>query len=317
MSTTLVSVVVPTRDRPALLDEALASIRRLEGDDLSFEILVGDNGNDPLTPEVCERHGARRIPVGRPGAAAARNAAMREASARYIAFLDDDDVWLPGHIRPHLALLSANPGLGGAVGQVANAAPDLSSHGPFFPERLPSHGDLFGAFLKEYPQIGGTVVRASVRDSVGYFDEELLNDQDWDWHLRLALTHGVGFVEVPCVLFRQRAAGTSDALQWQRIRFCRKVFLRNVLRAGSQRPSPLFLARTFLAHNGSYVAYFGDSAWEHLQAGDRRGSAGAIGRAFLASPPHALAYLVRDTPLRRSAVRLMTGHSRPRPKAAA
>ncbi len=45
-----VSVIIGTCDRPALLREALASIRALEGPDLAFGILVGDNGSDP------ERH---------------------------------------------------------------------------------------------------------------------------------------------------------------------------------------------------------------------------------------------------------------------
>ena len=53
-----VSVIVPTRNRPLLLREALASIRKLEGSDLQFEIIVGDNGNAPsreLWPKSLER----------------------------------------------------------------------------------------------------------------------------------------------------------------------------------------------------------------------------------------------------------------------
>jgi len=53
----LVSVIVPTRDRPTLLRKALASIRALEGPDLRFEILVGDNGNSPENKSIAAEFG--------------------------------------------------------------------------------------------------------------------------------------------------------------------------------------------------------------------------------------------------------------------
>lgn len=306
-----VSVVVPTRDRPALLDEALASIRAIEGSDLRFEILVGDNGDDPETMRIAERHGARHIRVATPGAAATRNAALRAATGEYIAFLDDDDAWLPGHVRPQLLAMRTNPAFAACVGQVANAAPDLASHGPFWPVALPADGDLFASFLEAYPQIGATVVRASVRESVGMFDETLINDQDWDWHLRLALAHQVGFVAAPSVLFRQRAVGADDALQWRRLHFFRKVYWRNVRRAGKRRPSPRVLVRTFLRHSGTYEAYFAASARDHARRGQRKRAAGALGRALRASPPHALRDLVRASDFRAALRGVITGHRTP------
>ena len=60
-----VSVIVPTRDRPALLREALTSIRALEGPGLCLEILVGDNGGLPETAEIARELGATHLLVGR------------------------------------------------------------------------------------------------------------------------------------------------------------------------------------------------------------------------------------------------------------
>src|SRR5438876_10295673 len=94
----LVSVVVPTRDRPRLLREALASIRAVEGGDLRLEILVADNGTDHETRLVAEEFGARWLRAERPGASATRNVGLREATGEFIAFLDDDDVWLSDHV---------------------------------------------------------------------------------------------------------------------------------------------------------------------------------------------------------------------------
>ena len=100
-----VSVIVPTCDRPALLRQALASIRALEAPDLTFEILVGDNGSDRETPAVAEEFGAVYLKALTRGPSAARNVGLRAATGHFVAFLDDDDVWLPGNVRPHIAQL--------------------------------------------------------------------------------------------------------------------------------------------------------------------------------------------------------------------
>ena len=223
-----VSVIVPTKNRNILLRQALLSIRALEGPDLDLEIIVADNGSSDDTAEVARALGARFVQTNVPGAAAARNAGLRAATGEFIGFLDDDDVWLPGHLRPHLSLLASSPDLDAVVGQVINTDQTLARRSAPWPQELPTNGNVFPAFLACLPQIGATLVRASVRDSIGYFDEQLIGDQDWDWHLRLALSHRVGFVPTPCVLFRQRNVGERDDLHWLRSRFTHRVFWQNV-----------------------------------------------------------------------------------------
>jgi glycosyltransferase involved in cell wall biosynthesis len=116
----LVSVIVPTRDRPTLLREALQSIRALERDGVSFEIIVGDNGTSAETRLVAEAFSAAYLQTSKGGSAAARNIAMRAATAGHIAFLDDDDIWTSNHIHRHLELLATNPELDMVVGQIIN-----------------------------------------------------------------------------------------------------------------------------------------------------------------------------------------------------
>lgn len=166
-----VSVVVPTKNRADLLRAALASIRAIEGPDLVFEIIVGDNGSTDDTAAVAAAAGARVVHAATLGAAAARNAALRAATGDFIAFLDDDDVWLAEHIRPQLAFLQMHQAHMAAIGQVVVTDANLENPAPPLPVELPVSGNVFPAFLAHYPQIGGTVVRASVRDTVGFFDE--------------------------------------------------------------------------------------------------------------------------------------------------
>lgn len=298
MSATRVSVIVPTKDRCELLNLALASIRRVDGADLDLEILVCDNGSSDETEAVARRHGALFVQTLVPGAAAARNAGLRAATGEYIAFLDDDDTWAPGHLRPHLALLQADAGLDAVVGRVQLVDAERRPFGRPGPETMPAGGRYFGAFLRHYPQIGATVVRAGVRETAGYFDETLLGDEDWDWHLRLALRHQVGFVPVTSVLFLQRGPATRSELEWERYGYFRRAFVRNVGRAGRERPSLPSLARTYLRHAGGYYAHFAETARARRRAGDMRAARCWLWRAVLASPVHAGRDLFRASALR-------------------
>ncbi len=285
-----------------MLAVALASIRALEGPDLRVEILLGDNGGLSETAEVAARFGARVLDAPTPGAAAARNAAMRAATGEFIAFLDDDDAWLPGHIQPQLGFLAANPGFAAAVGRVVNTSHLGERDGGPWPDALPAHGDLYRDFLAHYPQIGATVIRAAVRDSVGYFDERLTYDEDWDWHLRLALRHRVGFVPTECVLFRQRPPGQHDDLQWRRLGFAHRVLLRNLRRAGWRRNPPAHVvARLYLRKLGPYSSYFSQSAILHVAAGERRQARRAFLQSLAASPAHFTKHFAVDASLRHAA----------------
>ena len=89
------AVVIPTRDRAAYLDVALASLtaqcaRR------PTEIVVVDDGRGPGTAAVADRHGVRRIVPPRPGLNAARNSGVAATEAPLVAFLDDDVRLLAG-----------------------------------------------------------------------------------------------------------------------------------------------------------------------------------------------------------------------------
>ena len=198
----LVSVIVATRDRPKLLAEALASIRAIEGPDLKFEILVGDNGGLPASKEVAEHYGAYHQYTPKNYCPAPRNLAMRRATGEFIAFLDDDDVWLPGHIRKHIEILDAEKEFAGVFSQIISTDPDLVPLDDPWPEKVPQDGDFFLMLLSGYfPQVGGTLFRASVLETHGYMDESLIGDSDWDWQVRIATDHKFGFVALPSVQY--------------------------------------------------------------------------------------------------------------------
>ena len=89
-----------------------------------------------------------------------------------------------------------------------------------FAPNLPSHRDPYYAGKWQKPKSPRYVdtISPGTGESLGkVVDGSVADDEDWDWHLRLALRHQIGFVPTPCVLFRQRPTGSFDELQWSRI----------------------------------------------------------------------------------------------------
>ncbi len=103
----LFSVVIPTHDRADLLPRAIASVLGQTVGDLEV-IVVDDAGSQPVdVPPDPRVRVVRRTTNG--GAGAARNTGVDLATGRYVAFLDDDDVWVPDRLELALAGLARAP----------------------------------------------------------------------------------------------------------------------------------------------------------------------------------------------------------------
>lgn len=103
-ATPLVSVVVPTRDRVAMLMRAIDSVLAQTCGD--FEVIVVDDASSDETLQRLAAHPDPRIrslpSVAAGGAPRARNRGIAAARGRYVAFLDDDDEWLPHKLERQL-----------------------------------------------------------------------------------------------------------------------------------------------------------------------------------------------------------------------
>ncbi|MDP3737112.1 MAG: glycosyltransferase [Hyphomonadaceae bacterium] len=280
-----VSVIIGTRNRPDMLRKALASIRAIEGPDLKFEILVGDNGTTPETAGIVAEFGGIYDKTDVYGCPAARNLALRRVSGEFIAFIDDDDVWLPGHVRPHIAFLDAHPDYEAVFGQIITADENLNPIALPWPEKLPANGDVFRPMMSGYfPQVGATVVRGRALAKYGLMDEALIGDSDWDWQLRIAGDNKIGHVQEPCVLFRQRKKGAFNALQLRRAGYTRRIFIRHALANRKRWGSALEMIRSYFESVSTYYSYFMDVAADRAMSGDRVGAAKALASAFWVLP---------------------------------
>jgi glycosyltransferase involved in cell wall biosynthesis len=215
----VVSVVVPAFRASRDIAGALASI--FDQTFTRYEVLVVNDGS-PDTPALERaiapfRTRIRYLTQENRGAGAARNAAIRAARGRYLAFLDADDLWLPEFLARQVAFLEADRARD-LVYSDAIISGDTPLAGRRFMEKAPSDGPVTLVSLLEQRctvPLSTVVARRAAVVAAGLFDETLRRGQDFELCLRLA-HRGASLAYQPIVLAEHRARAdrlSGDALQ--------------------------------------------------------------------------------------------------------
>lgn len=210
---TRVAVVVPTRNRRALLLDVLGAVLAQRGVDL--DVVVVDEGSSDGSAEAVAALGDARVRVVRhevaQGLPAARNAGIAHVNAEWLAFCDDDDLWAPTKLAEQLAALEASDGLWSCTAAV-EVDSNLSIIGW---QRPPAAGIDLHAMRGRNPVPGGGSTVLVRRDAVlrlGGFDESLRAAEDWDMWWRLCSLGPPTTVDRPLVAYRVWTEGMSRDL---------------------------------------------------------------------------------------------------------
>jgi glycosyltransferase involved in cell wall biosynthesis len=198
-----VSVVVPTRDRPDLVLQAVRSVLAQRGVDL--EVLVVDDGSRDPVEALIGRLGDQRVKVLRhaspEGVASARNVGVEAASGSWIALLDDDDLWAPTKLVRQLRASEES----GASWVYAGAV-EVDVHGELLGGEPPASPELLLRELRRRNLMpagcSNVVVRADAFRAAGGFDPALRHLADWDLWLKLARAGPPACVREPLVAYR-------------------------------------------------------------------------------------------------------------------
>src|SRR5829696_7360010 len=246
-----VSVVIPTRDRPAWLATAVRCV--LAQDGLTVEVIVVDDGSAPAV-EPDSSAGRTPVVLRHPeprGVSAARNTGIARAGGEWIAFLDDDDLWAPRKLADQLAA-AMRADRGWVYAGSVDVDADLELVGGAPPpgpdevmDELASHNSVPGS-------ASNVVVRSTVLAGVGGFDESLAVHEDWDLWIRLARTGPPAAVPQPLVALRWHAGNASAQME---------PMLRNLPRIAQRHQIPV-----------DYPRHLRWAAWTAMAEG-RRGTA--------------------------------------------
>jgi glycosyltransferase involved in cell wall biosynthesis len=232
-----VSVIIPTYNRAWSLATAVDSVLSQDFD--AFETIVVDDGSTDETRALLTDYGAALRVIRQPnrGVSAARNAGIRAAAAPLVALLDSDDYWLPGKLAAQTAFFDQNP-----EAVICQTEERWIRNGVRVNpgKRHRKRGGMIFEPSLELCLVSPSAVmlRRSLFESVGFFDERLPACEDYDLWLRISCRHPVHLIDRPLIVKRgghpdqlSRAAG----LDRHRIRAIRRLLAQNVLTADQRR----------------------------------------------------------------------------------
>lgn len=205
-----VTVVIPTRDRPALLDLTLTSVLRQRNVELL--VTVVDDGSIADVGTVVAGRGDARVRCVRQetpqGVSRCRNRGWTEATTEWVAFCDDDDLWSPDKLHHQVKAAEESGRDWGYAGAVSvNHALRVQMGAP------PLEPDAMVAALPRYNAMpagaSNVFVRRTVLQRVGGFDPTLTHVPDWDLWLRLARHGKPAWVREPSVAYRFHGGNAS------------------------------------------------------------------------------------------------------------
>ena len=274
----LVSVVIATRGRPALLEETLASIMSQDYAG-HLEIVVVHDREEP-DPTLARHSRAHRqvfaIANTRTGGlCGARNTGVLVSRGDFVASCDDDDLWHPAKVRLQVGRLQADPELlavGAGIRLIMGDREDVE-----WPAREPviSHERLLRSRVQELHS-STMMMRRSAFELAGLYDEDLPHGygEDYDWLLRASRVGKLGAVQEVLADIRR------DVPSWFHGRFLNTATALEYLL--DKHPD-------FRDGRRAHARILGQIAYARAAAGQRRKGARIACRALARYPaaPHA------------------------------
>lgn len=296
--TLLVSTVIPTRNRASMLAFAVRSALAqtdANNDSISQEIIIVDDCSTDNTRSVVlalkreypKQVRYRHVRAGTPGGT--RNAGAGFATGRYLAFLDDDDAWLPGRLTKGLTAFTASPQAAFVYAQTTPTDSFLhpaSDSGKDFPVLPLPEGHPVAAFLASPPHLNATLFRRDVFEEIGGFDASLSGFEDADLMIRMVRRYPCIALQEPLALMRTHADSlNSGAKVWQRFQDELRSRQFHLSVRDAFRPPFAERLRLSLRCRGWYVSRFLGMVKGATQREDAKQG---VRYALLASPLHAL-----------------------------
>jgi glycosyltransferase involved in cell wall biosynthesis len=207
----VVSVIIPTFNRGWVLKDAIDSVLLQEFED--FELIVVDDGSTDNTKDILDSFKEKIIVLRQSnrGVSSARNAGVAKASGEFIAFLDSDDLWLPGKLSVQVDFFRTNPDALICQTEETWVRKGVKVN-PKKRHKKPS-GMIFEPSLALcLVSPSAVMMKRILFDDIGLFDENLFACEDYDLWLRTSCRHPVFLIDTPMIIKR---GGHDDQLSKQ------------------------------------------------------------------------------------------------------
>lgn len=279
----IVSVILTTFNRAELLPRVIDSV--LHQTFTGFELLIVDDFSQDQTSEIIRTFNDDRIKYVRHGEnrglSAARNTGIFHAIGEYIAFLDDDDEWIPTKIEKQVRHIQRLPESVGMVYCWMN----YHEGNRVVSERHPKlRGNIFMYVLENQPLGNGStfLVRRSVINNIGGFDETLNRGIDGDFVRRVCLKYEVDFV--PEVLVKYNIGHG-----YKRITIFDEQGIRNALKG--ERIKLVKFKKELSKYPRQSSSIYAIIAYHYSQLGDWQNSLTFYRKAIITCPFSAKVYI--------------------------
>lgn len=204
-----VSVIIPVFNRIQPLERALQSL--LKQTYSNFEIIIIDDHSTDDILSVSKKYDVRYFKTVGKGVSAARNTGIQSTNSELIAFLDSDDEWLANKLELQVKYLSEN-----LNNNIVHTNELWIRNGQPVKQNA-KHQKMGGRIFSQCTELcliapSSVLVRRTLFDRVGLFDERFIVCEDFDLWLRITSTEDVGFIQEPLVI---KHGGHADQLSMQ------------------------------------------------------------------------------------------------------
>ncbi|RMH54462.1 MAG: glycosyltransferase family 2 protein [Candidatus Hydrogenedentota bacterium] len=217
--TPLVSVIMPTYNRAAYIRDAIESV--LAQTHTNHEIIIIDNFSQDETETIVAEYRKKHDNIvyrkfaNNGVVAASRNAGMKVARGRYIAFLDSDDLWVPEKLEKQVRILEENPEVFLVYSRFyIKKESKVVGIGPKHQKLY--RGAVFEKLFGSVNFIGClTVMIRNDKKEKYYFntDKKLIAFEDYEMWLRISRKHKVEYIDEPLAIYRMHRDNLSSNLR--------------------------------------------------------------------------------------------------------
>ena len=227
-----ISVIIPTYNRKHTLSRSIGSV--LSQTTKPLEIIVVDDGSTDGTRDwiSAEYPTVKYIYQNNSGVSSARNNAIRNTRGEWIAFLDSDDEWLPNKLEQQINLIQDYPEY------ILCHSNEIWIRNGRRVNQMKKHKKFGGEVFEKCLDIcrispSSALIKKSILEKIGYFDESLEVCEDYDLWLRLTAKHKILFIDEPLIVkyggHLDQLSKVNNGIEQFRIKSLEKILFSNCL----------------------------------------------------------------------------------------